>query len=121
MSLQGERIIIIALLAVCTLCITNPGVLLSVPFPISPPALELTLPFAIGDVVVSNLEMTNVELREVDYAWKLTSANAEVNVTKAVVSFDWFYKKDKGKGFFIEDELRLELLWNFTMTKGNRF
>lgn len=51
----------------------------------------------------------------------MTSAYAEVNVTKAVVSFDWFYKKDKGKGFFIEDELRLDLDWNFTMTKGNRF
>lgn len=38
-----------------------------------------------------------------------------------MVSFDWFYKKDKGKGFFIENELRLDLYWNFTMTKGNRF
>lgn len=121
MARSGERIIIIAVLAICTLCITNPGVLLSVPFPISPPALELTLPLAIGDVVVSNLELTNVELRQVDYAWKLTSAYAEVNVTKTVISFDWFYKKDKGKGFFIEDELRLDLDWNFTMTKSNRF
>jgi hypothetical protein len=37
----------------------------------------------------------------VDYTWKLTAPKVDVNVTRAVVSFDWFYKKDSGKGFFI--------------------
>lgn len=60
MARLWERIIIIAVLVLSTVCITNPGVLLSVPFPMSPPALELPLPLAIGDMVVSNLELTNV-------------------------------------------------------------
>jgi hypothetical protein len=99
----------------------NPGILISVPFPFSPPTLDLPLPFAINDIVISELELTNVELREVDYTWKLTTSYAEVNVSKAVVSFDWYYKKDSGKGFFIEDELRLDFDWNFTMNKESRF
>lgn len=85
--------------------ITNPGALISVPFPFSPPTVALPLPFPISDVVVSNLELTDVQLREVDYSWKLFSTKAEVNVSRALISFNWFYKKDSGKGFFTEDDL----------------
>jgi hypothetical protein len=41
-------------------------------------------------------------------------------VSQALLSFDWTYKKDTGKGFFLEDEIGLELDWNFTSTKSNR-
>ncbi len=114
------KVIIFALVVISTLSIMNPGVLITVPFPLSPPALNLHLPYPINDIVISNLELTNIELREVDYSWKLTASYAEVNVSKAVVSFDWFYKKDSGKGLFIEDELRLDFYWNFTMNKNSR-
>jgi hypothetical protein len=112
--------LLIHILLATVLAISNPGVLISIPFPLSPPTLALPLPLPIADVVVSNLELTNIQLREVDYSWKLFAPRADVNVTRAVISFDWFYKKDAGKGFFIEDELELNFEWNFTLTQASR-
>lgn len=99
----------------------NPGVLISVPFPLSPPTLKLALPQSINDIVVKELELSAVYLREVDYKWKLAATEADVNVTQAQISFDWTYKTDSGKGFFTEDDLRLIFAWTFNATKSNRF
>jgi hypothetical protein len=96
-----KKVFLVVLFLVNSFTIMNPGVLISVSFPYSPPVVNLPLPFPINDIVVSNLELTTVELRQVDYTWKLTATKADVNVTRAVVSFDWYYKKDSGKGFFI--------------------
>jgi hypothetical protein len=58
-----KKTFLIVLFLVCSFTIMNPGVLISVTFPYSPPVVNLPLPFAINDVLVSNLELTTVELR----------------------------------------------------------
>lgn len=115
------RTLFFLILLIQAFSIYNPGVLISIPFPLSPPPLDLDLPLPISDLLISGLELSNIELRQVDYAWRFVPQYAEVNVSRALLSFDWNYKKDSGKGFFVEDELRLELDWNFTVTKSNRF
>ena len=48
----------------------NPGILISIPFPQNLPAVPISLPMPIDDIVISLLELTNVNVREVDYKWK---------------------------------------------------
>lgn len=55
-----------------------------------------------------------------DYSWILKTTLAEINISKTIISFDWAYKKDHGKGFFIESELKLDFSWKFTSNKDNR-
>lgn len=45
------------LLALCCLgnAIGNPGVLITVPFPLSPPIVEIPLPVGIDNIVINNL------------------------------------------------------------------
>lgn len=52
------------------------------------------------NIVISNLELTNVYVRELDYKWTFSAKKASVNITLAQITFDWFYKKDKGFGTF---------------------
>ena len=95
------RTLLFSILLIQAICIYNPGVLISVPFPLSPPSLDLDLPLPLSDLLVSGLELNNIELRQVDYSWRLIPQYAEVNVTQALLSFDWTYKKESGKGFFV--------------------
>lgn len=78
----------------------NPGILVSVPFPLNVPTLPLGLPLSIDNIVISNLELTNISVRELDYKWSFDVKKAEVNISFAQISFDWVYKKDKGTGLF---------------------
>lgn len=43
-----------------------------------------------------------------------------MNISRAVISFDWYYKHDSGKGFFFEDELQLDFEWHFIANRDNR-
>ena len=100
-------LLVIAAICQLTAAIGNPGILVSVPFPLDIPTLPLKLPLSIDNIAISNLELTNVSLRELDFKWKLDIKNAVVNVPLAQISFDWNYKKDSGFGYFREDELKL--------------
>lgn len=78
----------------------NPGILVSVPFPLNVPALPLGLPLSIDNIVISNLELTNISVRELDYKWSFDVKKAEVSISFAQISFDWVFKKEKGTGLF---------------------
>ena len=45
----------------------NPGVLIAIPFPLNVPTVPLGLPLSLDDIVVNQLELTNLKVREVDY------------------------------------------------------
>ncbi len=50
--------IYLCLLIVFANSITNPGLLIAVPFPQTPPVIDLNLPLPIGDTVLEGLELT---------------------------------------------------------------
>jgi hypothetical protein len=54
------RTLLFLFLLIQALSIYNPGILISVPFPLSPPALELDLPVPLSDLLVSGLELNNI-------------------------------------------------------------
>ena len=46
----------------CT-AVGNPGILISIPFPLNIPTLPIQLPLPIDNIVISNLELSNINLR----------------------------------------------------------
>ena len=99
------KIFFVALLLVCAQNFTNPAILLSVPFPLAIPTIDLSLPFSINDVLVNSLELSNIYARQIDYTWKLNATKGEVKISHAKISFNWQYKKDEGTGYFTEENL----------------
>ena len=100
---------LLAVLLIVTTQQANPGILITVPFPLAPPTIPLALPYALPDLLIDRLELTNIKVIEVRYGWQLNVPSANVNVSQAVVSFDWSYKQHQGKGFFTEDHLQVIL------------
>lgn len=62
--------ILLFLLAPLALASGNPGILVSVPFPLDLPPISLPVPLPIDNIVISNLELTHTNLEELDYLWK---------------------------------------------------
>lgn len=52
--------ITVAFLSVTSFTYTNPGILISIPFPISPPLIDLSLPLPIDNILINHLELTQV-------------------------------------------------------------
>ena len=95
-----KNILAISFLLWSVITVGNPGILIEIPFPLNIPTLPLQLPIPIDDIVISNLELSNIYLRQLDYKWKFGIKDAPVNISYAQITFDWNYKKDKGVGFF---------------------
>lgn len=55
--------LLLTILIATTSSIANPGALISIPFPLSPPTLTLHLPLSIPDILLSSLELNNILLR----------------------------------------------------------
>ena len=57
--------ILLALALIFWSCTTvgNPGILISIPFPLNIPTLPIQLPLPIDNIVISNLELSNIYLR----------------------------------------------------------
>lgn len=85
----------------------NPGILLSVPFPLNIPTITLPLPLPIDNIVISNLELTQTNLQELDYLWNFSIKKADVNLSMSHIIFNWNYKGHSGVGFFTEENLSL--------------
>jgi hypothetical protein len=98
--ISNNWLLLLLALSCCTASIGNPGILLSVPFPLDIPQIPLGLPLPMENIVISNLELTNIYVRELEYSWKFNAKNTEVKISLAQITFDWFYKKDKGFGTF---------------------
>jgi hypothetical protein len=100
---------IVLLLTLCPLVLAagNPGILISVPFPLNIPTITLPLPIPIENIVISNLELTNTNLQELSYLWNFAIKKADVNVTSSHIIFNWNYKGHSGIGFFTEENLTL--------------
>ena len=59
-NINWKAIISVALLIVSCSTLANPGILITIPFPLSPPTIDLNLPFPINDLVINNLELTEI-------------------------------------------------------------
>ena len=65
--ISNNLLLVLLTLAYCTVSIGNPGVLISIPFPLNVPQVPLDLPLPMENIVISNLELTNVYVRELEY------------------------------------------------------
>jgi len=63
MNISHKGLLVLLTLVCYSSSIGNPGVLLSVPFPLNIPQVPLGLPLAMENIVISNLELTNVYVR----------------------------------------------------------
>jgi hypothetical protein len=78
----------------------NPGILITVPFPIQPPHADLKLPFQIDPILINDLELSKINVKSVQYTWNFTETDVYVNISDAVVLFNWKFKSDSGQGTF---------------------
>lgn len=102
-----SSILLLLSLSPLALAAGNPGILISVPFPLKVPTITLPLPIPIENIVISNLELTQTNLQELDYLWNFAIKKADVNVTSSHIIFNWNYKGHSGIGFFTEENLSL--------------
>ena len=78
----------------------NPGVLISVPFPLSVPEVTLGLPLPLNDTLIRTLELSHLRLTQLDYTWTFEATGCKVNVTQAEITFDWVDQQHSGSGHF---------------------
>lgn len=78
----------------------NPGVLIQIPSSLSPPPISIKFPQSIPSMLINNLELTNINLRDIKYNWKITSSKFAIQIPSTLISFDWTLGKDHGEGTF---------------------
>ena len=78
----------------------NPGLLVQIPTSLSPPSIPIQFPQPIPSIVINNLELTNINLRDIEYKWKVTGSKFAIQIPSTLISFDWTMGKDHGEGTF---------------------
>lgn len=99
----------------------NPGILIQIPTNYNLPTIKPALPVNIPSILLQKLELTSVQLRDVQYSWKYLGDRFVISLHYTVVSFDWQYGKDRGIGTFVEQYSELVVLCSFDVDKDARF
>lgn len=98
----------------------NPGLLISIPFPIVVPELNLDLPIKLEPIIVNRLELSSIYVKEVDYSWTFTQKEVKVQISDIKIMFQWSYKEDKGQGIFSETSYMINLTYKVTQNNKDR-
>lgn len=98
----------------------NPGLILQIPTNYTLPIITPQLPTSIPSILLTKLELTSIQLRDVEYTWKYEADKFVVVLLYTVVSFDWKYGHDSGMGTFVEEYSDLVII-TFDIDKENRF
>ena len=99
----------------------NPGIIVQIPTNYTLPIVTPPLPTSIPSILLQKLELTSIQLRNIEYSWKYEADKFVIGLLYTVVSFDWKYGHDGGIGTFVEEYSDLVIMVTFDIDKDYRF